>query len=105
MARSIKALIEPSLLIWARTTSGLSESEAAKRIGVSAGELEQWESGDEKPSISQLRKVSQVYKRHFSLFFLPKPPKEFEPRKVSLYPQTCYLRCGWLRNVVRSFTI
>jgi Zn-dependent peptidase ImmA (M78 family)/DNA-binding XRE family transcriptional regulator len=81
MSKRIKALVEPSLLIWARKTSGLSETDAAKRIGVETETLKQWEDNQDKPTLAQLRKVSQVYRRHFSLFYLPKPPKDFDPLK------------------------
>lgn len=81
MSKSIKALVEPSLLVWARKTSGLTETDTAKRLGISVDVLKQWEAGEEKPTIAQLRKISQVYRRHFSLFFLPKPPKDFDPLK------------------------
>jgi transcriptional regulator with XRE-family HTH domain len=37
-------------LVWHRTSLGLSQSVAAKRIGVDPGTLARWESGEKKPT-------------------------------------------------------
>lgn len=63
---------------WARTTARLSVAVAAKKVSVSPDTIEAWESGDKKPTINQLRKAARVYRRGFSVFFLPKPPEGFD---------------------------
>jgi Zn-dependent peptidase ImmA (M78 family)/DNA-binding XRE family transcriptional regulator len=74
---SIKAKVNPGLMRWARTSSGLSISEAAKKIGVKSEQIEAWESNEDKPTVVQLRKAAQVYKRPLSTFFLSEIPPDF----------------------------
>lgn len=76
MTRSIAALVEPEMLIWGRETIGLSWDLAAKKIGISLERLVEWESGTKRPTIAQLRKAANVYKRPVTAFYLPKPPEE-----------------------------
>jgi Zn-dependent peptidase ImmA (M78 family) len=60
---------------------GFMEEEAAQKIGVKPYIFKTWESGESKPTISQLRKAASVYKRPLAVFFLEKPPKEFKKPK------------------------
>lgn len=75
----VKADIEPSLLAWARDSIGYSLEEAAVKIGAAGGvdRLEAWERGEDAPTVPQLRKIAQVYRRPLAVFFLPEPPKDF----------------------------
>lgn len=75
---SITALVEPSLLIWARTRANLELIAADRKIGVPEGRVEEWEEGTRKPTIAELRKAAEVYKRPLGVFFLPEPPEDFE---------------------------
>jgi len=76
MAKRIEAIVEPKLLIWARESIGLSIKEAARKIRVKPEQLESWELGEARPSISQLRRAAgNAYKRPLAVFFLPEPPK------------------------------
>ncbi len=78
MVRTETAPIEASLLIWARKTIHYDLQEAAKKIGVSVEKLEQWEIGESKPTVAQLKQIANVYKRPLAVFFLPRPPHEYE---------------------------
>lgn len=73
MVTSRKLSVQPSVLFWARSTSGLSIAEAASRIGVSAERIAEWENGGE-PTVVQLRKAANVYNRPFAALFLQEPP-------------------------------
>jgi Zn-dependent peptidase ImmA (M78 family) len=42
------------------------------------GRVTAWESGEERPSIAQLRKLAEAYRRPVAVFFLPEPPHDFE---------------------------
>jgi Zn-dependent peptidase ImmA (M78 family)/transcriptional regulator with XRE-family HTH domain len=79
MAKSFEALVEPELLVWARKSAGLSVNEAAKKVEVKPARLEAWEMGITKPTMVKLRKLGLVYKRPIAVFFLPEPPKDFQP--------------------------
>src|ERR1700738_295853 len=71
-----EALVEPDMLRWARETAGLSLEQAARSEQTSQKKIEAWESGDKRPSMSQLRRMAVAYKRLLSDFYLPAPPAE-----------------------------
>ena len=77
MAKHQRALVEPKLLVSARQSVSLSLEGAARAGGVPIEKLESWEAGEAHPSIPQLKKLSGVYKRPLSVFFLPEPPSDF----------------------------
>lgn len=76
MARSSETVVDPAILVWARSTAGLSIEEAAARIPTKAERVFDWEHGEGAPSIAQLRKMAGIYKRLLSDFFLPAVPQE-----------------------------
>lgn len=78
MPNSEPAIVNPLLLVWARTAGRFQTGDAAKKLGVSEDRLLDWESGARSPSIAQLRKMAEVYKRPLAVFFLPEPPKTFD---------------------------
>lgn len=75
-----RADIDPLLLRWARESIGYSIEEAAAKLRLSGGvdQLEAWEDGDGGPTVAQLRKAAQVYRRPLAVFFLPEPPRDFQ---------------------------
>jgi len=77
MPNQIRAIINPELLIWARKTAGLSIEISAKKAQIKEQYLVSWEKGQSYPSIPQLIKLSKIYKRPISVFYLPEPPKLF----------------------------
>ena len=81
MIEKVEAIVKPELLAWARKSSGLSLPMAAKRIGTTEERLSTWETGERRPTINQLRKMGEVYKRPIAIFYLPMPPKGFDPIK------------------------
>ena len=78
MAASIRAKVKKELLQWARETAGYSPAEAAKRLQVSEERLASWESGDAKPTVSQLQGMADAYKRPLSVFYLQEVPAKFQ---------------------------
>lgn len=79
MASSYRVTINTEILLWARETIFLTLDEAARRIGVKPEALTQWESGETKPTVIQLRKAASVYKRPVATFYLPDVPDEVAP--------------------------
>ncbi len=75
---STTALVEPSLLTWARTKANIEPINADRKIGVPEGRVTEWEQGKSRPTVTQLRKAADVYKRPLGVFFLPEPPQDFE---------------------------
>lgn len=91
MAKRAEALINHELLIWGRKNAGLNIDQASKKVGVPVERLSSWESGENRPTINQLRKLAQAYKRPLAVFYLPKPPRDFQPlrdyRRLTAVPR------------------
>ena len=80
MPKSVKALITPEVLKWARERRIKLEIDyAAKKLKADPKQLEAWENGTEQPTFVQLKKISKLYKTHISIFYLPEPPTDFQP--------------------------
>ncbi len=81
--------VNPTILQWARIEAGLSLYEAAARAKVTSPRkrkdedpvtpekrLEAWENGREAPSLNQLEKIADAYRRPLITFFLQAPPEK-----------------------------
>ena len=69
--------VNPDILSWARVTAGLSEVEAAKKLGLSGPHrLKALESGDRDPSQRQLLNISEKYHRPLLTFYMQTRPRE-----------------------------
>lgn len=74
--------IQPSILIWARESLGLSIAEVAAKLDKERNVVQQWENGNSSPTLAQLEKLAyNIYKRPLAVFFLPQPPKETTPKQ------------------------
>lgn len=60
-------------------SAALTVEEAAKRLGQPPDRLAAWEPGEERLSVAQLRDAARVYKRPLAVFYLPEPPRDFQP--------------------------
>jgi ribosome-binding protein aMBF1 (putative translation factor) len=54
----------------------MSVADAARKVHITGTRLEEWESGKVEPTINQLGKLADAYKRPLAVFFLPSPPEE-----------------------------
>ena len=80
MAKSVKALITPEVLKWARERRiRLEINYAAKKLSIKPERLEAWENGTDRPTFAQLKKIVKLYRTHISIFYLPEPPTDFQP--------------------------
>ena len=80
MAKSVKALITPEVLKWAREKRiRLEMNDAAEKLKVKAEQLTDWEAGSDLPTFTQLKKIANTYKTHLTVFYLPEPPATFQP--------------------------
>lgn len=75
---SVFANVKPEILLWARESAGFSLSEAATAMAKNEDTLSSWENGSAAPTIPQLRKLAQIYKRPLSVFFLQEVPQGFQ---------------------------
>jgi Zn-dependent peptidase ImmA (M78 family)/DNA-binding XRE family transcriptional regulator len=74
MRTSTPALVNPTVLTWAREESGYPPEPVAKRLNVKPEHLLAWERGDSKPTVRQAQNLAKLYRRPFGVFFLPQPP-------------------------------
>lgn len=72
--KGLEIPVNPKTLQWARDSLGLSIESAAKKLKIAKGLLEGWETGEEKLSYSDLKKVTNVYKRPSIVFLLDEVP-------------------------------
>jgi transcriptional regulator with XRE-family HTH domain len=68
------AYINPQILNWARTRSGLSLAQLEGVLRTSPEELAAWERGDIRPPFDKAQKIAQVLRIPFGYLFLSKPP-------------------------------
>lgn len=74
MSRSIPALVNPPLLVWAREEAGYAVEAVADWLKVPADLLRAWENGTEKPSVAKAQSLAKFYHRPFGVFYLPQKP-------------------------------
>ncbi len=74
----VRAAITPEVIKWARERSHLTLELVAKKMSLSKEKISQWEFGYAQPTIKQLRKLANVYKRPIAIFYLPEPPTGFD---------------------------
>ena len=67
------------MLSWARSDAGYTLERAAERTHYTVERLREWEGGESKPTIPQLRALAHVYRRPLAAFFLQEPPPGFQP--------------------------
>lgn len=79
--------ISASVLKWARITLfGARIDDAASKLKITRTELSEWESNNPTISLSQLKRISKIYKRHISVLLLETPPFSQHPPKFRKLP-------------------
>ena len=68
--------IQPELLRWARESIGVKIDDVAHALDVAKQDVVRWESEARPLRLTQLEKLSELYKRPLAAFFLPAVPKE-----------------------------
>ncbi len=75
----MRANVNSEVLAWARRVAGLNVPDAARKAAVRPERLQEWESGDRKPTLRQLRLLAKAYRRPTAFFYrstLPPDPEE-----------------------------
>ena len=77
--------VNPAIMVWARATAGLTQEEAARKLGFqdssrssAVEKLALIEQGQKEPSRPQLIKMAGQYRRPLLTFYLSKPPRAGE---------------------------
>ena len=79
------ALITPQLLTWARERVGMPVELAAKAAGVTIDKYQNWETGEQLPTINQAKKFAQKAKIPYAWLYLDTPPEKFKLPKNTDY--------------------
>lgn len=66
--------VNKRLLFWARDEQGLSLDDAALEAGIDKTLIKSWEDGATRPSLTQIERLSDAYRRPISVFFRKDPP-------------------------------
>lgn len=76
--RSLRVELEPTVLRWARERAGLSDQELAKKAGVAAGQVEEWERTG-RLRIRQVERLASATHTPVGFLYLHAPPQETLP--------------------------
>jgi transcriptional regulator with XRE-family HTH domain len=59
----------------------LDPESVARKLKIHPETIQLWEGGAEKPTLAQLRRLADIYKRPLAVFYLPERPRDFQPLK------------------------
>jgi Zn-dependent peptidase ImmA (M78 family) len=76
MPKSMPIEVNPEVLKWLRESSGWKIDEVCKRLGTTSETILEFEARKKFPTLTQLRILSELYKRPLASFFLSKPKEE-----------------------------
>lgn len=75
--------VNPEILLWAREAAGLTQEDAAEKLGVNAAygqppveRIESWETGEVEPTRALLVKMAKQYRRPLLTFYMSAPPRK-----------------------------
>lgn len=103
------AYVNSEMLVWARSeTPFITSEDVASRISGFKSELiDKWESGEELPSITEAKKLANLYKVPFATFYLSNPPEKrvrpYTDRRTyndSIYRETSYTLWSEINRII-----
>jgi Zn-dependent peptidase ImmA (M78 family)/transcriptional regulator with XRE-family HTH domain len=74
-----EALVNPSVLLWARDRARMGPDLLADKAHVKTDRLLRWEEGTARPTFKQAQDLARVLHIPFGFLFLPSPPVEIVP--------------------------
>lgn len=74
-----QALVNPSLLAWARERAQMSIDVLSAKLTSQPDRIKAWENGEQKPTFKQAQKLAKTLHIPFGYLFLSKPPIEVLP--------------------------
>ena len=85
--KSLCVEVKPEIFKWLRESSVWTQEEIAKRIKTSTQNIQNIEMGNKKPTIRQLKELSNVFKRPVAAFFLDELiPEKPKPKDYRMLP-------------------
>jgi len=105
--KSIKVDVNPEVFKWLRVSAGWSIEEVSKRIKTTPEIVKAFETGEKKPTLRQLKELSQAFRRPIAAFLLSEPRKEkpkpkdyrFIPNKTNIFDKKTILVLRKARNL------
>lgn len=91
--------INPEMLKWARTISGVnldSDFKYDRKI------IESWENGEDYPTYSQLKQLAIAYRKPVAIFFFPAPPN-LKDISASCRTLPTEIYSSFSKEIIRSF--
>ena len=79
MPEVVRIPINPEIISWARSRFNMDIAYAAKKIGIPAEKLLEYEEGREDPTYAQLEKMAEQFHIPVEIFFYPAPPDLEKP--------------------------
>ena len=74
MPNKLKAKINNKILKWARTECNMTEEYVSEKLKIPVSTLESWETGEEQPTITELRELAKIYRQLLAVFYMSKEP-------------------------------
>lgn len=105
------AYINPEMLIWARGETHFSTVEEVEQHinSISAQKLTAWENGSDLPSITEAKKLANLYKVPLACFYLSSPPekrvKKYTDRRTlngTVYCTTSYELWSEINRIISN---
>ena len=62
MSKTVRALVTPEVLAWARSLDAITQEEASKKMNVKEGKIDEWESGTSMPTLRQAKNLAKYYR-------------------------------------------
>lgn len=75
MSKTVRALVTPEVLVWARSLDAITPGEASKKLNVKENKIDEWENGTSMPTLRQAKNLAKYYRVPFVYFYLPDVPK------------------------------
>ncbi|MCC5878824.1 MAG: ImmA/IrrE family metallo-endopeptidase [Idiomarina sp.] len=75
----VEALVNPSILAWARERAGFAVSDIAEKLKIKQDQVLAWEAGEKKPTFKQAQRFADRTFIPFGYLFLSTPPHEELP--------------------------
>jgi Zn-dependent peptidase ImmA (M78 family)/DNA-binding XRE family transcriptional regulator len=65
--------VKPEMIKWLRESSGWTLEDVSRTLNISVEQIGRWESGIDKPTLNELKRIARAFHRPLAAFFLPRP--------------------------------
>jgi len=83
--QSFKIGVKPEIFKWLFSTSGYKIEDVSTKLKIPSKTVEKWLSGEDEPTLDNVKELSKFFNRSLAVFLLPKPPEEMPLPKDRRY--------------------